>query len=192
MTCCKTCGMRRIVLVAGLLACGQPIRPLPDSGTPDSGTPDAGTPDAGSCSLANSSNVTANACPTGDPCPDCSGTVIADGTYFQTKSPAVFGSACGSCQPKGTLRIAAGVIDLVFQEAADICSITGTTTHTHATFTQSGSTLHLHDTCGFGDFDLEAGVSADGGLLELTPIQSGTGGGGAGSPWDPASLFQRQ
>jgi hypothetical protein len=180
--------VRRLLLVAGLFACGQPLLPLPDSGTPDSGTTDAG-----SCTLPNTSTVSVNVCPSGDPCPDCSGTVLADGTYFQTKGPAVFGSACGSCQPKGTLRIASGVIDMVLEELADICTQNGALqTRTHATFTQSGSTLHLHDTCGQGDFELTAGVSADAGLLELTPVQTGSGGGGAGNAWDRASLFQRQ
>jgi hypothetical protein len=139
----------------------------------------------------NTSTVNSIVCPISDLCPDCTGTALADGLYFQQKGPAIFGSACGSCVPKGTLRIASGVFELVSDESADICTGTGSSTRVHATFTVAGDVLHLHDSCGGGDLALRFGTSADGGQLELWPGDAGTGGG-MGNSWDPASLFQRQ
>jgi hypothetical protein len=172
------------VLLAVAVACGQPLQ------STDAGT-DAGV-DAGCASLMNTSTVSANVCPINDLCPDCVGTALADGLYFQTKGPAVFGSACGSCVPTGTLRIASGVLELVSDEASDICNRAGSHSQLNATFTVAGDVLHLHDRCGAGDFDWRFGTSADGGQLEVWPVDAGGTGGGTGNSWDPASLFQRQ
>jgi hypothetical protein len=141
-----------------------------DSGLTDSGAPggDARVVVDGSCPAPhNIATTSAFRCPIQDICPDCSKPSLPDGVYVQLTTLPAFGSACGSCQAFGTLRVADGVFDLVTDEAASICTgYVPQQTRIYGSYTLEGDALHVVDRCGAGALDWTVRAS-DAGMVRL-------------------------